>query len=164
MYIRLSTCPPPPPKKMKWKLWYIFFGQYRGASFTSFFKTYNLTKYYCILCPFIFIDKIVITSTVFKLHFSAMRATFVIFINHVKLRMVIIQLLGSPSLVCSSPLSLCFHCRSSFDRSKNSPQKVNNLGTKIIIIEYTLERCTSSKLSIEWSSRLCNFFAILTTF
>lgn len=143
---------------MKWKLWYFFFCQYRGASFTSFFKTYNLTKYYCILCPFIFIDKIVITSTVFKLHFSAMRATFVIFINHVKLRMVIIQLLGSPSLVCSSPLSLCFHCRSSFDRSKNSPQKVNDLGTKIIIIEYTLERCTSSKLSIEWSSRLCNFF------
>lgn len=40
MYIRLSTC------QKKWNENYdILFGQFRGASFTSFFNTYNLTKY-----------------------------------------------------------------------------------------------------------------------
>lgn len=33
------------PKKNEMKIMIFFFCQFRGASFTSFFKTYNLTKY-----------------------------------------------------------------------------------------------------------------------
>lgn len=131
------------------KIMIFFFCQFRGARFTSFFKTYNLTKYQCILCPFISIDKIVITSTVFKLHFFSNKGYFRNLHKSCEAEHGYYTITWKSKVSLFKSVKFVLSLSLKFRSVKNSSQKDNNLGSKIIVIESTLECCTSSKLTIE---------------